>query len=384
MAVYLLINSLHGGGAEKLAIESDLFNNYSRIFLLDSDIQYSLKDDFVKRLNIYNVKSYNIFKILYVSFKISKFLKNDDIIIGVLYKSIIVAILAKILFKKKIKIYSWILSDSIYHSKKTLFHYIIIKFINTFSDRLIVNSLSAKEQHIKFLNVPFLKLEVIYNSFDFNLLYNKSLEEVPHDDISLINSFKIKMIYVARLHPFKGHMELLEILKFVNLKETNTGIFFFGYGPLLNEINNFVTENNLGKNIFTMGFKPNIYKYYPLMDFLLFPSFTEGFGNVLIEALFFKCFIISADIDNGPREILSPQSEILFRTTTPEVLEYGILLPSLNTKVDVKNVWIEIINKELLNFNNLRKLIKTKDLSLFDSVTISKHWMNLLNNKKTE
>ena len=87
------------------------------------------------------------------------------------------------------------------------------------------------------------------------------------------------------------------------------------------------------------GFQSNPFAWMTRADLLVFPSHSEGFGNVLVEALNLGLPIVAADIDAGPREILAPNSIVSRRTKTAESATFGWLLPGLHPGTSVDAPW---------------------------------------------
>lgn len=99
-------------------------------------------------------------------------------------------------------------------------------------------------------------------------------------------SFNGKMIFVGRLLPSKGIMELLESFKDYRLKDFTLDIY--GNGALECEINSFINSNDLIDRVRRFDFVTNkimrekLYEY----DVLVLPNVgDEGWGAVINEAL---------------------------------------------------------------------------------------------------
>ncbi|WP_281494980.1 glycosyltransferase [Streptococcus uberis] len=121
-------------------------------------------------------------------------------------------------------------------------------------------------------------------------------------------------------------------------------------------INNFHLENN----IFLLGGNKNPYKFMKYADAYVMSSITEGFPNVLVEAMAVGTPIISSDCLSGPREILS-DGDIDLRVKTLEKSNYGIIVNEMtdsklyNTEIEKCDIELCAGIEEMFTNDNLKK-----------------------------
>ena len=129
MEKFLLIDSLGGGGAENLNIALLQNSNLKAIFTLDNIISYDVSKIHVINLNESTKKLLYLkyLKIPFDAFRLSKQLKQGDLILASLYRSTIVALLCQLFFKK-IKVIAWVHSDCKRDMNNTF------KYINMFKN----------------------------------------------------------------------------------------------------------------------------------------------------------------------------------------------------------------------------------------------------------
>lgn len=70
------------------------------------------------------------------------------------------------------------------------------------------------------------------------------------------------------------------------------------------ELERLASELGIGEDVDMPGFKENPYPYFRRASVFALSSRFEGFGNVLVEALFCGCPVVSTDCPSGPSEIL--------------------------------------------------------------------------------
>ena len=112
--------------------------------------------------------------------------------------------------------------------------------------------------------------------------------------------------YVGRVNADKGINELIEAFKAVSKKKNNTYLVLVG---MLDDANPISDENlayaQKSENIVFTGNVPSseVYYHMAMFDVLTHPTYREGFGKVLQEAMGVGIPIITTDVP-GPSEVI--------------------------------------------------------------------------------
>ncbi len=180
------------------------------------------------------------------------------------------------------------------------------------------------------------------------------------DNISLISKNKLldtlKILkndfvfcYVGRVVKDKGINELVSAFNELNLKNKNCKLIIVG--KIENEINP-VSKSTMGiikknKNILLTGFKNDVRPYLSIGNCFVFPSYREGFPNVLMQAGAMDLPCIATNI-NGCNEIIQDNIN-------------GFLIPPKNIDALVKAMQ-KIMDKKLIIklSKNSRLMVKEK------------------------
>ena len=141
-----------------------------------------------------------------------------------------------------------------------------------------------------------------------NIVKDKDLEEVREWKDS---GFKI-FGCIGTVCERKNQALLLEAIR----KTDNTTDFrfvFIGEGDLLEDLKDRTIEYKLQDRIRFYGYKQNAEDYLKLLDCLILPSKSEGFGMVIVEAFREKVPVIASDINPFKELIMDRQTGILFK-----------------------------------------------------------------------
>ena len=102
----------------------------------------------------------------------------------------------------------------------------------------------------------------------------------------------------------KGIFELVEGFELFNKNFPSFKLDLVGDGHQRKNLSKFISKRNLSRQIKIIEWTNNINKYYKTSKMIILPSYFEGFGNVLIEALNFNLPCVATK-NNGPKEILA-------------------------------------------------------------------------------
>ena len=125
---------------------------------------------------------------------------------------------------------------------------------------------------------------------------------------SLVESQMFTFVFVGRIVREKGINELVSAFVRLNKKHTDTRLLLVGpyeenLDPILPETKRVIDECEA---IEAVGSQKDVRPFYEQSDVLVFPSYREGFPNVVIEAGAMDLPSIVTDI-NGSREIIVDQ-----------------------------------------------------------------------------
>ena len=137
--------------------------------------------------------------------------------------------------------------------------------------------------------------------FSRSQIPEKQLQELQQSLGILPDDFVF--IFVGRLVGDKGINELVRAFKEINLPQTKLLLV----GPLETDLDALLPEtlkeieNN--KSIISAGYQDDVRPYFAISDALVFPSYREGFPNVVLQAGAMQLPAIVSDI-NGCNEII--------------------------------------------------------------------------------
>ncbi|MGE8534285.1 MULTISPECIES: glycosyltransferase family 4 protein [unclassified Chryseobacterium] len=140
-----------------------------------------------------------------------------------------------------------------------------------------------------------------------------SPEHVSEDQKTFLkNELKIEntdfvFVFVGRLVGDKGINELIKAFSALNKQENQQRSKLLLVGPLEQELDPLYpdTLNEIENNpdIVSVGFQKDVRPYFAISDVLVFPSYREGFPNVVMQAGAMELPSIVSDI-NGCNEII--------------------------------------------------------------------------------
>jgi glycosyltransferase involved in cell wall biosynthesis len=174
---------------------------------------------------------------------------------------------------------------------------------------------NATSEAMQEWGVPREKIQVVYTTIDYNNVFELSNTPVS-DKLPGMNSYP-KILVPATLLRTKGQYTAIQAVKLLKDK---------GYEPILwlvgdistgctdnyvQYLKNLISDNNLEKNTFFLGWREDIPALIKLADFIVFPTHTEGSGRVISESMLLKKPVISCPSGGVSDLIIDRQTGLL-------------------------------------------------------------------------
>jgi glycosyltransferase involved in cell wall biosynthesis len=141
-------------------------------------------------------------------------------------------------------------------------------------------------------------VEVIYNPAA------RGYGELVNDDPNPWGALQGKRILsVGALREGKDHALLVRAFARVR-KNVEATLVILGEGSERQNLTRLIEEMGLTESVRLPGFVLDPYPWYREADLFVLASRSEGFGNVLVEAMECGLPVVSTDCPAGPREIL--------------------------------------------------------------------------------
>jgi len=165
------------------------------------------------------------------------------------------------------------------------------KAANT-ADKIIAISEQTKRDIIQYLKVPESKIEVIYQGC------HQAFKEEQSDEFiqKTKEKFNLQERFILNVGTIEERKNLFSIVKAI--KDTEIPLVVVGKKTkYYQKIANFIQKNKMEKQIHFLEkvSMDELAAIYKLADIFIYPSFFEGFGIPVIEALFSKTVTITSN-----------------------------------------------------------------------------------------
>lgn len=200
------------------------------------------------------------------------------------------------------------------------------KIARVYQQKNIVGvSQAAVDDLINQFDIKAKKTAQISNPFDIDAILKLASEPCDLDGTDYL-------IHVGRLHPNKRHDRLLKAYAKTQLSYPLI-IIGKGSAAYTEKLKSLAEELGISDRVKFMGFCSNPYPYIKHAKLLVLSSDSEGFGNVLVEALICGTPVVSTNCPGGPATILSGNLAIGLAEMNVDSLAEKIVLVASNPPI---------------------------------------------------
>lgn len=207
------------------------------------------------------------------------------------------------------------------------FHAMYTQFARSPNVKFINNSHAGAEDYAKWLNLPKGRFNVVLNGVDFSGLSRASDQEIADFRTSLGIPIDGKIIAgVFRLSEEKQPLVFLEVIRRILNRHADVFAIIAGIGPLEQELKTFITDYGLGKRISLLGRRSDIATIFSSATLKLLCSRQEGTPNVLLEAQWLGCPVVSTRAGGAVDAVSHQETGLLVDVGNIDGLENAVLM----------------------------------------------------------
>lgn len=216
----------------------------------------------------------------------------------------------------------------------------------------------------KYCDVLVVQTPLVKNIFK-KFILNEKIKIIPNPIDSKMKSLSIEydsnkrenvILTIGRLDANKNQKLLIEA--FANLKLGIWKLLIVGDGDLKDEYKKLTVKLGIADKVDFIGNVSNVWDYYNQAKIFAFTSNSEGFPNVLLEAMSFGLPCVSTDCPFGPSDIIAND-------------ENGYLIETNNMK-QLQNRLSKLINNSVIcNQLSQKAILSTQK---FNTLTVKKLW----------
>ena len=231
-----------------------------------------------------------------------------------------------------------------YH--KRLYKHLILLISKKRADHIIAVSQNTKSDLIKYLQIPENKISVVYNGI--NSVYRSRVSE--NSLLKIKEKYKLPqnfILFVGTIEPRKNIINLVNAYN--NINDKNIALVIVGkkgwmYNPILKTITDSPKRNKI-LLLENVSSSEDLAAIYQLASLFIFPSFYEGFGLPIIEAMSSKVPVITSNVSSLPEiakdgvyyidpentdSITQKINEVLFSNVTAKIIKAELISQKYN------------------------------------------------------
>ncbi len=227
------------------------------------------------------------------------------------------------------------------------------------ADHIVTVSKGVHDEIIETVLINPYDVSTIYNFFDYkktrlmskkNINYPMEISDHEFDNCKVI-------ISVGRLVEQKDYIRLLKQFEILHKKDKGIKLIISGSGNLENLLRDMIVNLRLDDFVFILPYMANPFPILKQADVFVLSSRYEGYGNVLLEAMALGVPVISVDCLAGPREILDDNIDYTEKIIGWKIAKRGILVTNNESDRTGETGYLADAIENVLYDKELRKRI---------------------------
>jgi glycosyltransferase involved in cell wall biosynthesis len=322
LSVTIYMHDLSGGGVERqtLALARQLKMIGLTVTLLLHQAHGELRETVSSDLRVVDLHSRRTLQDIRL---IARFLRQEqpDVLIANLDHNNVAAALGNLLAGIKTKLIICqhnSMSAAHFHGERWTYRFIpmMYRLLSPCIGRAVAVSNGVGRELHTLAHFPERKLTVIHNPVIGPDFEYRAAQPAAHPWFDQPET--PVFVTAGRLVALKDQETLLRALA-IHRRHCPSRLLVLGTGPLRDSLLALTSELGLRDAVDFLGFVENPLPYFRCSDAFVLSSYSEGFGNVLVEAMGCGTPVIATDCEYGPAEILDHG-------------RYGVLVPPRNAQ----------------------------------------------------
>jgi glycosyltransferase involved in cell wall biosynthesis len=187
-------------------------------------------------------------------------------------------------------------------------------YLKNFHNKCAVNLVPSRYSKLQLEEKNIENLQIWKRCVDLEAFSPKYRSETLRASLKTKKD-EVLLLYVGRIASEKNLDLLMDTVKKLNETEQAFQLIMVGDGPYREAL-----EEQAIPNVNFVGYKTGeaLAEYYASCDIFVFPSTSETFGNVILEAMASKTVVLSVNEGGVQENIISPYNSIAVDEVTPE------------------------------------------------------------------
>lgn len=258
-----------------------------------------------------------------------------------------------------------------------------IRWMNQYPNHIVAVSEGCKYDLITNYKLCPDNITTIYNYIDKEMILKNANESLDCSVLRFKGNSKL-VLHVGRLGIEKNQERLLvQFHKLADMEDVK--LLIIGSGSEETRLKDKISELELTDKVKMIPFLNNPFPYYRIADAFVLTSRVEGMPNVLLEAMLLRTPIISVDCMSGPRELLAEDMDYGKAVKKYEICKNGILVENIDTDDNGVTTYLCEAMQRVLADSSLRERISDnayRFMEKYSNENILRQWITVIEEVK--